>query len=93
MAVVNTGASIFQANISKLRRPLDTLDLEELLDSAPVLWLSCEVQIDVLGDVLNLSAILDRQDFRLPLQLTLRTKKAESFSPQLIHGFWHKLKE
>ena len=57
MAVVNTGATIFQANISKLRRPLDTVDLEELRDSreragAPVLWLSCEGQIDV-GDVLG----------------------------------------
>ena len=33
MAVVNTGATLFHANISKLRRPLDTLDLEELPDS------------------------------------------------------------
>ena len=42
MAVVNTGATILQANIRKLRRPLDTLDLEELPDlreraRAPVL--------------------------------------------------------
>ena len=47
MVVVSTGASIFQVNASKLRRPLDTVDLEELPDSrertgAPVLWLSCE---------------------------------------------------
>ena len=52
MAVVKTGATILQANISKLRRPRDTVDLEELPDSrerarAPVLWLSCEGQIDV----------------------------------------------
>ena len=52
MAVVNTGATILQANISKLRGPLDTVDLEELPDSrerarAPVVWLSCEGQIDV----------------------------------------------
>ena len=33
MAVVNAGATIFQANISKLRRPLDTVGLEELPDS------------------------------------------------------------
>ena len=33
MAVVNTGATIFQANMSKLRRPLDTADLEEIPDS------------------------------------------------------------
>ena len=37
----------------KLRRPLDTVDLEEPPDScertgAPVLWLSCEGQTDVL---------------------------------------------
>ena len=42
MAVISTGATIFQANISKPRRPLDTVDLEELPDSreragAPVL--------------------------------------------------------
>ena len=52
MAVVNTGATIRQANTSKPRRPLDTVDKEELPDSreregAPVLWLSCEGQIDV----------------------------------------------
>ena len=38
--------------VSKIRRPLDTLDLEESPDSrecagALVLWLSCEGQIDV----------------------------------------------
>ena len=30
MALINTGSTIFQANISKLRRHLDTVDLEEL---------------------------------------------------------------
>ena len=33
MAVANTGATIFQANVSKLKRRLDTVDLEELPDS------------------------------------------------------------
>ena len=52
MIVVSTGASIFQVNASKLRIPLDTVDMEELPDSreragAPVLWLSCEGQKDV----------------------------------------------
>ena len=52
MAVNSTGSTIFQANISKLRRPLDPVDLEELPDSRertrpPVLWLSCEGQADV----------------------------------------------
>ena len=46
MAVISTSATIFHANVSKLRRPLNTVDLEELPDSreragAPVLWLSC----------------------------------------------------
>ena len=53
MAVISTGATILQANTSKLRRPLDTVYLEELTDSrertrAPVLWLSCEGQIRCL---------------------------------------------
>ena len=55
--------------VSKLRRPLDTVDLEELPDSrdrtgAPVLWLSCEGQMDVwelFFDNSYLSAIFDRQ--------------------------------
>ena len=51
MAVI-TGATICQANVSELRRRLDSVCLEELPDSrertgAPVLWLSCEGQIDV----------------------------------------------
>ena len=29
MLVINTGTSIFQVNASRLRRPLDTVDLEE----------------------------------------------------------------
>ena len=53
MAVVNTGATIFQANIGKLRRHLDTVDLEELPDSreragARVLWLSCKRQEETI---------------------------------------------
>ena len=45
MAVISTCATIFQASVSKFRRPLGTVDLEELQDSrertgAPVLWLS-----------------------------------------------------
>ena len=69
MARGNTSATMLQANTSKLRKPLDTVDLEELPDSrertgAPVLWLSCEGQIDVwemFSDNSYLSAILDRQ--------------------------------
>ena len=69
MVVINTGASIFQVNASKLRRPLGTVDLEESPYSlertgALVLWLSCEGQIDVFelfSDNSYLSAILDRK--------------------------------
>ena len=69
MAVMSTGATIFQANVSKLRRPLGTVDPEELPDSrectgAPALWLSCEGQMDVwelFSDNYYLSAVLDRQ--------------------------------
>ena len=96
MAVVNPGATTVHANISKQKRPLDTVDLEELPDSrerarAPVLWLSCEGQIDVwemFSDQSYLSAILDRQGLQVAVPIDLRTKKAESFSPQLIQGFW-----
>ena len=84
MVVISTGASIFQVNASKLRRPLDTVDLEELPDSrertgAPVLWLSCEGQIDVwelFSDNSYLSAILDRQGLLVAAPVDLRTKKS-----------------
>ena len=33
MAVISTSATIFHANVSKIRRPLETKDLEELPDS------------------------------------------------------------
>ena len=101
MAVINTGSTIFQANLSKLRRTLDTMDLEELPDSrertsAPVLWLSCEGQADVweiCSDNSYLSAILDRQGLLVAAPIDLRTKKAENFTPQLLQGFWYKLKK
>ena len=65
--VISTGASIFQVNASKLRRPVNTVDLEELPQSrertgAPVLWLSVEVQMDVwelFSGNSYVSAILD----------------------------------
>ena len=40
-----------------------------------------------------LSAILDQQGLQVATPIDLRTKKAESFSPQLIQGFWQKIKE
>ena len=69
MAVISTGSTIFQANRTELRRPLNTVDLEKLPDprertGALVLWLSCEGQADVwdmFSDNSYLSAIRDRQ--------------------------------
>ena len=65
MAAVNTRATKFQANISKLWRPLDTVDLEELPNSCerarpPVLWLSTEGQIvwEMFSDNPSLNTIL-----------------------------------
>ena len=71
----------FQASVSKLRRPLDTEDLEELPDSrertgAPVLWLSCKGQIDVRELVSENSyfcAIVDRQGHLVAAPVDLRT--------------------
>ena len=101
MVVIDTGTSILQVNASKLRRPLDTVDLEEFPDScerigAPVLWLSCEGQIDVwelCSDNSYLSAILDGQGLMVAAPEDLRTKKAEHFSRQALQGFWSKLKK
>ena len=100
MVVISTGASIFQVNASKLRRSLDSVDLVELPDScertgAPVLWLSSEGQTDVwelCSDDSYLSAILDRQGLMVAAPIDLRTKKAESFSPQALQGCWSKIK-
>ena len=101
MVVISTGPSIFQVNASKLSRPLDTVVLEELPDSsertrAPKLWLSTKGQTDaweLFCDKSFLSAILDRQRLSVAAPVDLRTKKAESFSPQLLQGFWSKLKK
>ena len=73
----------------KLRRPLDTVDLEEPPDScertgAPVLWLSCEGQtvvLELFSDNSYLSAIFDRPGVMVAAPVDLRTKKAEDFSP------------
>ena len=100
MVVINTGTSIFQLNARRLRRPLDTMDLEEPPDScertgAPVLWLSYAGQIDVwepFSDNSYLSAILNRQGLMVAAPADLRTKKGEGFSPRALQGFWSKIK-
>ena len=99
--VVNIGTFIVQVNASKLRRPLDTVDLEEPPDScgrteAPVLWLFCEGQKDVwdlFSDNSYLSAILDRKELMVAAPADLRTKKAEVFSPLALQGFLVKEKK
>ena len=61
-----------------------------------MLWLSFEGQKDVwelFSDNSYLSAILDRQELSVAVPVDLRTKKTESFSPQLLKGFWAKLKK
>ena len=68
------------------------MDLEELPDSreragGPVLWLSCEGQIDVwelFSDNSFLSAILDRQRRPVAAPTDLRTKKAQSFLARAV---------
>ena len=52
MAAISTGASVLQVTVSKLRRPLDTVDLEQPPHSnartrAPVQWLTCKGQVHV----------------------------------------------
>ena len=57
---------------------------------------SCRCQIDVWKLCSNnsfLSAILDRQGLLVAAPVDLRTKKAKSFSSQLLQGFWSKLKK
>ena len=49
-------------------------------------WVSCEGQIDVwelFSDNSYMSAIFDRQGLLVADPIDLRTKTAESFSPQL----------
>ena len=60
-----------------------------------MLLLSCEGQIDVrklFSDTSYSSAILDRQGLIVAEPVDMRTKKAESFSPQAMQGFWSKMK-
>ena len=90
----------FQVHARKLRRPVDTVDLEELPDScerteALVLWLSCEGQTDdweLFSGTSILSAIRDCQGLMVAALVDLRTKKAEQVSQQALQGFGSKMK-
>ena len=77
----------FQVNARKPRRPLDTVDLEELPDSregtgVPVLWLSREGQTDVWelfsDNSFSVPVLIDK-DFQWQPQLTSELKKSERF--------------
>ena len=43
--------------------------------------------------ILFLSAVLDRHGLSVAAPVDLRIKNTESFSPQLLQGFWSKLKD
>ena len=101
MAVVRPGMTIFQAKVSKLMRPLDTIwknfwsrtSEQELLCCGSIVKIkqmfgSCSLTTNSF-----LSAILDRQGLLNAAPAKLRTKKAEIFSPQLLQGCWSKLKK
>ena len=45
------------------------------------------------SDSAYLSAILDRQGLLVAAPVELRTNNIESFSPQLLLGFWSKAQE
>ena len=47
VVVISTGASTFQVNVSKLRRPWEELPESRERTGAFVLWVSCEGQIEV----------------------------------------------
>ena len=91
MAVVNTGETMFLEKTSKQKRPLDTVDLEELPNSreragAPVLRISCEGHVDVwemLSDNSYLSAILDRQRLQVAAPIDLGTS-SRKIIPRLL---------
>ena len=61
-----------------------------------MLWPSKKGRTDVwelFSDNSFMSAILDRQGLPVAAPVDLRTKKTESFSPQLLQGFWSKLEK
>ena len=102
MVVISTGASIVQVNISKLRRPSGTVDLEQSPDSrertrAPVLCLlSCRGQIDVwelFVTSLILALSLIDKDSWLQTQSTLEQRKLRASHHSYCRAFWSKLKE
>ena len=96
---INTGFACFQSK--KLRRPLNTVDLEELRDSsertgALFVWLSCEGQADVwemCSGNSHLSAILDRQGLLVAAPVDLRRKQADKFYTRANAGLLVQAKE
>ena len=66
---------------------------QERLCCGSLLWRSKMDVWEFFSDDPCLSAVLDRQGLQVAAPIDLCTKKAESFSPQLLHGFWHKFKK
>ena len=101
MAIISAGSTTFQANISKQNKEtFGYCGSSGIPDSrertgVPVLWPLCKGRADVwemFSDNSSLSAILDRQGRLVAAPTDLRTKKTENFTPQLLQGFWCKLK-
>ena len=84
MAVVR--CDHFSGKCKQAEETLWTLDLEELPDFRKRTG-------ELFSDNSYLSTVLDRQGLQFAAPIDLRTKKVESFSPQLLQGFWHKLKK
>ena len=101
LVVINTGISTFTGKMPVGHEdPLDTVELKEPPGScertgALVLRLSCEGQTDVWelfsDNFFFLSAVLDRQVLMVAAPVDLIIKRAESFSPQALQGFWSRI--
>ena len=101
MVVISTGASIFSGKYKQAGKifghwiwknfRIRVSEQEHLccgfLADVKLMFGSCSLTI------LFLSAIFDRQGLLVAAPVNLRTKNAESLSPQLLQGFWSKLKK
>ena len=76
MVDISTGASIFQVNASKQRRPLDTVDLEELPDSRE--RTGAPVRTVLLTTLICVLFLIDK-DLQWQSQLTVKIKIQKAF--------------
>ena len=101
MVVISAGASIYQVNASKLRRLVNTgfgrtsgfAWANRSTCVVAFFWRSKGCLGAVLWQISFWVLSLDRQGLPVAAPVDLRTKKRESFSPQLLQGFWSKLKK